>query len=114
MDSRHQPRPMGVAVPQTIAVHSAAAVEYTLPLTITETSGKDISAATIRMSLGTYTAPGTWVAPDVDTSPTPASRTVQLLIGTDPTLLAGDYYVWTVITDAPEVVPRRHDKLTIT
>jgi hypothetical protein len=100
-------------MPQTIAL-SAGAVEYTHPLTITETTGKDISGATIRMSLGTYTTPGDWSTPDTDTSPTPASRTVSLLIGDTRQPEAGDYWLWTIITDTPEIVPRRHDKLTIT
>ena len=101
-------------MPQTIAVHSAAAIEYTHPLTITESTGKDITGATVKVSLGTYQAPGDWLTPDTDTHPTDAQRTVQLLIGDSLKPEAGDYWLWTQVGDSPEVVPRRHDKITVT
>ena len=79
---------------QTINV-TAGAVEYTYPLTITETTGKDISADAIQLSLGTDTAVGTWYAPDTD--PTQAvtyQRVVQLLVGGSFVPAVGTYWLW--------------------
>ena len=100
---------------QTIAL-SAGAIEYTYPLTITEKTGKDISGVTILLSLGTYQAPGdTWQAPDVDQpGDTTAARVVQLLIGDALKPAAGTYYLWSKVTDAPEVMPRRNSDIKIT
>ena len=92
---------------------SAGAIEYTRPLTITETTGKDITEATVQLSLGSYDAPGEWRTPDTDTSPSTSSRTVQLLIGDDLKPSAGSYWLWSRVGDTPEVIPRRHDKITI-
>jgi hypothetical protein len=72
-----------VTTTQTIDTRAAVGgVEYTWPLTITETTGKDISGDTVLLSLGTSSAPGTWQAPDRDPAQTvKAQRVVQLLIG---------------------------------
>ena len=99
---------------QTINL-TAGAVEYTWPLTITETTGKDITATTIRLCLGSYTAPGdTWLTPDTDTTDGTSSRVVQLLIGDELKPEAGNFWLWSKVTDAPETVPRRHGKVIIT
>lgn len=99
--------------PQTIAV-TAGAVEYTWPLTINEQAGKDITADVVSLALGTYTTPGTWHTPDVDTSPTPSSRVVQLLIGPTITAAAGDFYLWWRVGDTPETTIRRGPRITVT
>lgn len=124
---------------QTIAVHSAAAVEYTWPTVITELSGENITADAVVMCLGSFTTPGTFVAPDVKTTGTttvgefvadgcacgcatidlPDSTvlyqvTVKLLIGASLSPAAGNYWVWTKLTDTPESVPRVGAKITIT
>lgn len=92
---------------QTVDV-SAGAVEYTFPRTITETTGKDISADQIAVSLGSYDAPGAWVPPDRLTHPTPSSAVVQLLVSNSLGLIVGQsYYLWTKVTESPEVIPRR-------
>lgn len=97
---------------QVIAV-SLGAIEYTWPLTITEASGKDISSVTVELSLGSQTQPGVWKSPDVDTQDGTSTRTVQLLVGAASVLTPGDYWLWSKITDFPEVAPRRHEMITI-
>lgn len=98
-------------MPQTVAV-SQGAIEYTWPTTITATDGDDITGDTVAVSLGTYTAPGAWQAPDTITHPTPSSVVVQILVGAaTPT---GSYYLWVKVSDSPEVVPRRAAKITVT
>jgi len=84
---------------------SAGAVLYTLPWTATETTGKDISAATIQLSLGSYTDPGDWLDPDVETRPTLSSVTAKILI--DDSYEAGTYWLWRSISDTPEVDPQK-------
>lgn len=101
---------------QTIDLRTAVGgVEYTLPLTISETNNKDISADTIQLSLGTYPAPGVWQAPDRDPAQAVKSqRVVQLLIGgTLKPAVAGTYYLWSRVLDSPEVVPRRQQPIVI-
>lgn len=84
---------------------SAGAAEY-VGGTITETTGKDISAAVFMMSLGSASNPGAWVAPSTSTAgATVASRVVQLLVNN--TTARGTYYAWVRVTDAPEVAPVR-------
>lgn len=102
---------MTASIDQT--VHVTEGPEYTYPRTITETTGKDISTDTVRLSLGTWDAPGTWVAPTVDTAQTDhATRVVQLLL--DNTTPAGDYWLWVKVTDSPETPVRRTDgRITI-
>lgn len=99
---------------QTIYV-SDGAVEYTWPVTITETTGKDISAVGVELSLGTYTAPGTWQAPDTDPpQATKSQRVVQLLVGGTLKPAPGRYYLWTRSADTPEIVEHRVDTSPIT
>ena len=98
---------------QTINL-TGGAVEYTFPLTITEVTGKDISANVIQLSLGTDTAVGVWYAPDTDvTQAVTYQRVVQLLVGMTLAPAVGVYWLWSKVTDAPETVPRRHGKVTI-
>lgn len=96
---------------------SDGAEEYTFPVTITETTGKDISADSIVVALGTATsAGGTWFAPDVLTRPTVSTAVVQVLIGGSSGRVpaAGNYFLWWKVTDTPEIVPRRSPlKITI-
>lgn len=110
---------------QTIDTRAASGgIEYTWPLTITETSTppKDISGDTLLVSLGSKTTPAAWVSPDIDTAGantagTAASvqntRTVQLLIGGTLKPAAGTYVLWTKVGDTPEVVPRSHQSIKI-
>lgn len=70
--------------------------------TITETTGKDISADTVQVALGTATTPGTWQTPDVITANV-SSVTVKYLVTNAVT--PGVYYVWAKITDTPEIEP---------
>ena len=86
------------------------ATEYTFPVTITETTGKDISGDSIVVSFGTANQAGTWFTPDVLTRPTVSSAVVQVLVGAgtpNGALSAGSYFLWWKVTDTPEVVPRR-------
>ncbi len=91
-------------------------VEY-VGVTITETSGQNITGATVELSLGTSTDPGVWRAPDDDKSPSPSIRTVKLLIGGSyrPPQRSTGYYLWWRLTDSPEVAPRcqRSEKIEI-
>lgn len=99
---------------QTIRL-SAGALEYTFPLTITEKTGKDISADTITLSLGTYNAPGDWQTPDTDPpQDTTSQRVVQLLVGGTLSPDPGTYYLWSLVNDEPEQIPRRNQKIVIT
>ena len=72
--------------------------------TITETTGKDITGATIMLALLTLgTNPDestTGSLPDDDESPSPSQRTVKMLI-TD-AVAPGAYQLWARITDNPE------------
>jgi len=84
---------------------TAGAVEYTWPWTGTETTGKDITASTVELSLGTYSEPGDWLEPDVMVRSNVWSVTAQILV--DDSYLPGTYYLWRSIHDAPEVLPKR-------
>lgn len=95
---------------QTINV-TGGGQEYTWPITVTETNGKDISGKTVQVSLGTYTAPGTWASAAVLTRPTPSSATVQLLINSSTPV--GRYHVWVKVSDSPEVVPRKGHRIMV-
>lgn len=98
---------------QTIDLTNGA-LEYTYPLTITDRNGKDIHADTIALSLGTTTTPGTWQAPDTDVaSADKASRTVQLLVGSGLVPAPGTYWLWSKISDSPEIAPRCHQRIII-
>lgn len=105
---------MTTTASQTIDL-SAGAVEYTFPLVIQEQNGKDISADTITLSLGTYDAPGDWQTPDTDPpQDTTSQRVVQLLVGATLKPSPGTYYLWSSVSDSPEQVPRRNQKIVIT
>lgn len=74
--------------------------------TITELTGKDISAATFTIALGTDSSipPVAFVTPDVSTiGTTNASRVLKKLI--DATTAPGTYYVWANVLDFPEIEP---------
>jgi len=74
--------------------------------TITDVSGKDISAATytIALSLDPNTPPATFANPDVSTQgTTTASRKILKLV--DNTVTPGIYYCWGNILDTPEIEP---------
>lgn len=89
-------------------------VEYTWPLTLIETTGKDISGDTVQLSLGTYPAPGTWLDPVEDTPADTSQRVVKLLIGNDPKPAPGTHYLWSKIGDTPETIIRRHQQIKTT
>ena len=84
---------------------TAGGVEYTWPWTGTETTGQDITAVTVELSLGTYNDPGAWQPPDVILHPTVNTVTAQMLV--DDSVAVGTYYLWRLIGDAPEVLPKR-------
>jgi hypothetical protein len=89
----------------TIIYVTAGAQQY-VGGTVTETTGKDISADTcmIGLSGSQNVPPTTWVAPSVNTAgSTVASRVLKLLITS--TTTPGTYYCWAQITDSPEVAP---------
>lgn len=96
-----------MAVNQVIRL-SAGAAEYTWPATITERKLKDISAASVVVSIGTFEEPGdTWFAPDIITRPTDNSVMVQVYITNSLGLAVGTtYYLWIKVSDNPEIVPR--------
>lgn len=73
--------------------------------TITETTGKDITAAVFQLGLGSQSTPPTvWSTPDVDEpGTTPNIRTVKLLIDDSTPTSAVYYYCWAKITDNPEI-----------
>ncbi len=90
---------------------TAGAVKY-VGGTITETTGKDISADPFVMSLGSDKNPGTdWVAPDASVAgATNNIRTLKLLVSASlpaGITVPGTYWVWAKVTDAPEVEPMR-------
>jgi hypothetical protein len=110
---------MSTAVGQTIDL-SGGAVEYTYPVTITASPKADglpvdISADPVKMSLGTFTEPGSWLDSDITEHPSTAQAVVQLLIGTALRPAVGTYWLWVKVTDSAEIVPRRSElRITIT
>lgn len=92
---------------QTIFV-TAGDPEYTLPVTVTEVNGKDISGDVVALGLSSsqQSPPTVWLAPDLDTSPAVNVRVVQLLVGVAFTPTPGTYYVWYRVIDTPEKPPR--------
>ena len=88
---------------------SYGALEYTLPVYLTEKTGKNISLDVVRISLGTAAAPGAWLTPDIVTHPLISKVGAQLLVGPGGSVQPDpdDYYVWLKITDDPEIVPVR-------
>jgi hypothetical protein len=91
---------------QTIYV-TAGGPEYTRPRTITDTTGKDISADPVLVGLSSYeTPPSSLVAPTLDLpQANKATRVVQLLVTN--TTPPGTYALWAKITDNPESPIRR-------
>lgn len=89
-----------------IILKSSGATEYVGGV-ITETTGKNISAATVQMALGSATVPGTFAAPSTDTSGPVNVRKVTMLVGTTPNTPKGEYWVWVKVTDTPEVTTLR-------
>lgn len=85
--------------------------EYTWPLTITETSGRDIRSATVSLSLGNEDEPNSWASPDVDTSPGNNARTVQMLV--DSNVSAGTYWLWSKLVLSPETIIRCQFKIIV-
>lgn len=88
--------------------------EYTFPVTITETNGKNISADTVQVAFGdSLTAGGGWFTPATISSPTTSSFVVQVLVGAvgdsaaEQQLAPGIYFLWWQLADVPEVVPRK-------
>jgi hypothetical protein len=73
--------------------------------TVTEVTGKDISADTFTMGLSHISTPPTvWVAPSVSTAGATLNiRTLKLLVTN--TTLPGTYWVWAKIVDSPEIEP---------
>jgi len=92
---------------QTIRV-TADLPEYTRPVTITETTGKNISAAQVFISLGDYEAPGTWQSGVLE-RPTAASATIKLLVDSNVTPRPAPYWVWVKVVDSPERPGRRSE-----
>jgi hypothetical protein len=92
---------------QTIFV-TAGDPEYTLPVTVTEVTGKDISADVVALGLSTSKTlpPTVWTPPDVDHSTAVNVRVVQVLVGTSLSPTPGTYFVWVQVTDTPEKPPR--------
>jgi hypothetical protein len=115
MDHQHGCRPMDdhddeggsmTTEDQTIYV-TAGGPEYTRPRTITDTTGKDISADPVLVGLSSYeTPPSSLVAPTLDLpQANKATRVVQLLVTN--TTPPGTYALWAKITDNPESPIRR-------
>lgn len=125
--------------PQTIAVYSASANEYTLPVTITERTGADISGDQFTLYLGDEIGPGgAGSSPDVFTVniitmsqymasggynarnvPLDTKLTqvvVEVLIGQTGSINppVGSYWLWVRVGDNSESVPRRAHKVIIT
>lgn len=92
-------------------IRSSAGGKRYLTATITETTGKDITGDTYVVSLGSYTAPGTWTAA-TPTTVTTSQVKVAVLVGSGGTLdpTAGDYWLWVKVADNPEVEPIRIDE----
>jgi hypothetical protein len=117
--------------PQLIDIRTASGGwEYTWPLTISEESlpiapfngPKDISADTIKLSLGTSSAPGAWRTPDVDHATQDAAgaakgvmnqRVVQMMVGVVFKPPDNIYWLWSQVGDSPESVIRKHCKIIV-
>lgn len=98
--------------------------EFIRPVTIIEESDPplDITNDTVKLSLGSRNAPGVPIDPDVDTPGADAAgiaagvqntRTVSLFIGSTLRPATGYYWVYSHVNDGPEVVIRRHQRVTI-
>lgn len=75
--------------------------------TITEKTGKDLTATGIQISLGSATQPGSWGTPSQDILGPANVRTVTMLVGATPNTPKGEYWVWVKITDTPEIITLR-------
>jgi len=84
---------------------SDGAQEY-VSVTITELTGKDISADPVWISLGTPTAPATW---NTATLLVASGATVTFGLLVDSNTPVGTYTAWAKIGDGPETVVRRSD-----
>lgn len=123
--------------PQTIAVVSAGAIEYTRSLTYTALDGQNISTSTLLLNLGGEDAPnGSFVACAVSAASSISVKAWRklggsnpfdladsqmlyqqsgaLLVGTTLAPVAGSYWLWAQLADNPEVIPRRGFKVIVT
>lgn len=75
----------------------------------TETTGKDLSVATVTVGLGAdeNTPPAAWAAPDLLERPTPSTIRASLLVR--PTTTTGTYVLWVKVVDGPETLARAAD-----
>jgi hypothetical protein len=90
------------------------AVEY-LWIDITDKRKKDITAAAVQISLGTYETPGAWHNADlIEQNGAVWKIRAGLLIGGSLTYPAGQYFAWFKLTDSPEIIPQRSDNQIIT
>lgn len=104
---------IGAGVPRQIPV-SLGGVEY-VTADVSEVNGADITAASLEISLGSYTTPGEWRTPDQLTRPSDSSATVGVLVGASYLPTAGRYWPWLRVADSPEVSPIRcSSSVTIT
>lgn len=88
--------------PMIIEIHASAGGQQYVGGTITEKTGKDISAVTITMSLGSESRPGTtWSAPDQSSSGPLNVRNVLMMVGASEATPAGTYAVWVKMQDGP-------------
>jgi hypothetical protein len=89
---------------QTVDVLVSAGAAVLVGGTITEKTGKNISAATFELALGSETNPATWVTPTVNTVGTGNDqRVVKLLVNSSTP--KGVYSLWVRVTDTPELIP---------
>lgn len=83
-------------------------------ITLTDSLGHDLSAATIRMGVSTDLAvePTDWYAPDLSAYPTRGTAVVSLLIDAARAPV-GVYHVWADVVDSPTTQPvaARYDRL---
>jgi len=99
---------------------SEATTAY-LPVRVTDTDGRDISAAPIKLgySQDPEVEPTTWYTPDAErASGSVTVRIPLLLIGPDAPAgrnpAAGEYYTWYWLTDTPEVYREKAGTFTVT
>lgn len=79
--------------------------EFTLALTTTEVTGKDISTATVQLSLGTDRLHGSWRDPDVLSRPNAASVVSQIIVESPQPLAT--YWLWRKVVDGVEILVER-------
>lgn len=83
---------------------SAGAVEY-LWVDYEDSLLHNIQADPVSISLGTFTAPGTWHAADLRQQNGAVWKVrAALLIGAVLTYPVGTYYAWLQVTDTPETI----------